>query len=154
MARKCPICVREAHPHGQVRSFLGPYRPFLMLGGLILVVATLYWAEMIFIPLALAVLLTFILSPLVTLLQRRGLPRVLPALLVVLFALLILGGAGSGLVLQVRRLAGELPGRKFQVLAAGRLPPTGMQPCRCVRGDQASKCVATGSEWRETRRGG
>jgi predicted PurR-regulated permease PerM len=90
-------------------SFLGPYRPFLMLGGLILVVATLYWAEMIFIPLALAVLLTFILSPLVTLLQRRGLPRVLSALLVVLLALLILDGAGTGLVLQVRRLAGELP---------------------------------------------
>jgi predicted PurR-regulated permease PerM len=96
-------------------SFLGPFRPFLMLGGLILVVATLYWAEMIFIPLALAVLLTFILSPLVTLLQRRGLPRVLSALLVVLLALLILGGAGTGLVLQVRRLAGELPQYKDNI---------------------------------------
>src|SRR5689334_19544003 len=96
-------------------SPLTPFRPFLMLGGLVLVAATLYWAQKILVPLTLAVLLTFVLSPLVALLQRRRLPRVLAALLVVLLALLVLGGVGSGLTLQAKRLAGELPQYKDNI---------------------------------------
>ena len=46
-----------------------------------LVVAGLYWLQGVLIPLALAVLLTFLLSPVVSTLQRRGLGRV-PAVLV------------------------------------------------------------------------
>ena len=91
------------------------YRPFLMLGGIVLVAATLHWAQQILIPLTLAVLLTFILSPLVALLQRRGLPRVPAALLVVLLALLVVAGVGSGLTFQARRLAGELPQYKDNI---------------------------------------
>ena len=56
-------------------SPLAPYRPFLLLGCLVLVAATLYWAQKVIIPLTLAVLLTFVLTPLVALLQRRGLPQ-------------------------------------------------------------------------------
>ncbi len=96
-------------------SPLAPYRPFLMLGGLVLVAATLSWAQKVVIPLTLAVLLTFVLTPLVTLLQRRGLPRVPAALLVVLLALLVVAGVGSGLTLQARRLAGELPQYKDNI---------------------------------------
>jgi predicted PurR-regulated permease PerM len=44
------------------------------------VVAALYWAKPIFIPVALAVFLTFVMSPVVAWLQRRGLGR-LPAVL-------------------------------------------------------------------------
>ncbi|HZU35274.1 MAG TPA: AI-2E family transporter, partial [Gemmataceae bacterium] len=96
-------------------SPLGPYRPLVMLAGLVLVIATLYWAQKILIPLVLAVLLTFILSPLVTLLQRRGVPRIVAALLVVLLAMLVLGGIGTGLALQVKRLAGQLPQYKDNI---------------------------------------
>ncbi len=96
-------------------SLLGSYRPLVMLAGLVLVVATLYWAQKILIPLVLAVLLTFILSPLVTLLQRRGVPRIVAALLVVVLAMLVLGGIGTGLALQVRRLAGQLPQYKDNI---------------------------------------
>ncbi len=88
---------------------LGRYRPFLLLGGLVLVAATLQWAQKFLIPLALAVLLTFVLAPLVNLLQRRGLPRIPAALLVVLLAILVVAALGLGLTLQARRLAGELP---------------------------------------------
>ena len=42
-------------------------------GIIALVVVGLYWLQAVLIPLALAVLLTFLLSPLVGTLQRRGL---------------------------------------------------------------------------------
>src|SRR5439155_946946 len=67
-----------------------PYQPLWILGGVVLVVATLYWAQSVLIPVALALLLAFILTPAVAALQRRGFGRV-PAVLVVaglVFALL------------------------------------------------------------------
>jgi predicted PurR-regulated permease PerM len=50
-----------------------------------LIVGLLYQARVIFIPLALAIFLTFVLSPLVSLLQRRGLGRK-PAVIVIVIA--------------------------------------------------------------------
>lgn len=90
-------------------SPLTSIRPFLIIGGVVLAAVTLSWAEKILIPLVLAVLLTFILSPLVNLLQRHGVPRVPAALLVVVLAFVVVCGVGAGLTLQVKRLAGELP---------------------------------------------
>jgi predicted PurR-regulated permease PerM len=76
---------------------------------LVLAIACLYWARPVLIPVAVAVLLTFMLGPAVTLLQRRGLPRTPAVLIVVTFAGIILGGAlwllGSNLV----QLLAELP---------------------------------------------
>ena len=60
----------------------------------VIVVSCLYWAQKIFIPVALAVFLTFLLAPLVTILQRRGLGRTPSTILVVLLAVVVLGGAG------------------------------------------------------------
>ncbi len=54
-------------------SPLRPYRFLIMLGGMVLVTATLYWAQKVLIPLTLAVLLAFVLNPVVTIVQRRGL---------------------------------------------------------------------------------
>jgi predicted PurR-regulated permease PerM len=74
-----------------------------------LVVVILYWGKVVLIPVALAVMLTFILSPLVTRLDRWGLWRV-PAVLVVVATtgLLLLGMiwlVGS----QLHSLANDLP---------------------------------------------
>ena len=96
-------------------SFLGPYRSFIMLGGIVLATATLYWAQKILIPLALAVLLTFILSPVAAFLQHRGLGRVPSVILVACLSFLFLGGLGLGLTLQLKRLAAELPQYKDNV---------------------------------------
>jgi predicted PurR-regulated permease PerM len=74
-----------------------------------LVVAGLYWLQAVLIPLALAVLLTFLLSPIVGTLQQRGLGRVPSVLLAVLLALSILGGIGWTLARQLVMLADELP---------------------------------------------
>ena len=74
-----------------------------------LVLAGLYWLQAVLIPLALAVLLTFLLSPVVSTLQRRGLGRVPSVLVIVLLALSILGGVGWTLTRQLVTLADELP---------------------------------------------
>jgi predicted PurR-regulated permease PerM len=74
-----------------------------------LVVAGLYWLQPVLIPLALSVLLTFLLSPVVGLLERRGLGRVSSVLVTVLLALSILGGTGWTLTRQLMTLADELP---------------------------------------------
>ena len=52
------------------------------LATLTLVTAILFWAKAVLIPLALAMLLAFLLDPVVAVGQLRGLPRVLGVLLV------------------------------------------------------------------------
>src|ERR1700731_1379525 len=96
-------------------SALRPYRALIMLGGTVLATATLHWAQKILIPLALAVLLAFILNPVVAFVQRRGLARVPSVILIACLSFLLLGGIGFGLALQVKRLAGELPKYKENV---------------------------------------
>jgi predicted PurR-regulated permease PerM len=78
-------------------------------GIIALVVAGLYWLQAVLIPMALAVLLTFLLSPVVGILQRRGLGRVLAVLVTVVLALSLLGGIGWTLTRQLVTLADELP---------------------------------------------
>src|SRR4030095_11309205 len=74
-----------------------------------LVVAALYWLQAVLIPVALAVLLTFLLSPVVGILQRRRLGRGAAVLVTVLLAFSILGGIGWTLTHQLITLANELP---------------------------------------------
>jgi predicted PurR-regulated permease PerM len=78
-------------------------------GTIALVVAGLYWLQAVLIPIALAALLTFLLSPVVGLLQRRGLGRVPSVLVTVVLALSVLGGVGWTLTRQLLTLADELP---------------------------------------------
>jgi predicted PurR-regulated permease PerM len=84
-------------------------RPFLTLATVALVVALLYWARPVLIPIALATLLTFLLSPVVGALQRLGLGRVVAVVLVVVMAFSLLAAVGWIVSLQVKALAEELP---------------------------------------------
>jgi predicted PurR-regulated permease PerM len=72
------------------------------------VVLALYWAQSIFIPIALAVFMTFVLSPVVSRLQHRGLGRTPAVILTVGLAVLVAGGAGTLIAQQLSNLAGEL----------------------------------------------
>jgi predicted PurR-regulated permease PerM len=74
-----------------------------------IVVATLYWAQVVFIPLALAVFLTFLLSAPVRVLQRRGLGRVSSVIVVVAVAALLLAAVCWVVVVQMSNLVSELP---------------------------------------------
>jgi predicted PurR-regulated permease PerM len=76
---------------------------------MVVVVACLYWAQAIFIPLALAIFLTFLLSPLVSGLQRRGLGRAPSVVLVVAITAVALGGIGWFAGRQVVGLIDEIP---------------------------------------------
>jgi len=75
----------------------------------VLTVACLYWARPVLIPVALALLITFMLVPAVAALQRRGVPRTPAVLLVVSLATVILGGALWLVGSQVVQLLAELP---------------------------------------------
>jgi predicted PurR-regulated permease PerM/CheY-like chemotaxis protein len=79
------------------------------LGGFTLVLAVLYVAQAVLMPLALAVLFTFFLAPIVLLLQRLGLGRVLSVIIVTLFMLGVIGGVAYVVGRQVVSLGHELP---------------------------------------------
>ena len=72
-------------------------------------VAALYVAQDVLIPITLAVLLSFVLSPLVNLLQRTGLWRAPSVLLAVLAALGVMGLLGTLIGAQAASLAGDAP---------------------------------------------
>jgi predicted PurR-regulated permease PerM len=75
----------------------------------LIVVAVLYFARVVFVPLALAVLLAFMLAPLVDLLRRCKLGRTPSSILVVLLSFLILGTIGAVMVSQLADLGRKLP---------------------------------------------
>lgn len=74
-----------------------------------LVIAGLYLGREILVPLALAVLLGFVLDPAVGRLRRWGVPRVLAVIGVVLVALGLIGGSAAFVTWEVRALSAELP---------------------------------------------
>jgi predicted PurR-regulated permease PerM len=75
----------------------------------VVVIATLYWAQSVFIPVALAGFLTFLLSPFVGWFRQRGLGRTPAVILVVLMAAAALGGVGWLVTAQITSLLQELP---------------------------------------------
>jgi predicted PurR-regulated permease PerM len=84
-------------------------RKLLVLATVLAVTAVLYWAQAILIPLALATLLAFLLSPLAAALERWGLGRIPAVILVVVLTVSALGAAGWGLSGQAATLLEELP---------------------------------------------
>ena len=80
-----------------------------VLAGLVLAIACLYWARAIFIPIALALLITFLLSPVVAMVRRSGLTQVPAVIVVVSLTCLLAGGLGWALFSQITTLANDLP---------------------------------------------
>ena len=74
-----------------------------------LIVATLYVGREVFVPIALAILLSFVLAPLVQVLQDWRVPRALSVIGVVLLAFLVIFGLGGVIATQVTELASDLP---------------------------------------------
>ena len=75
----------------------------------VLIVASLYWAQAVLIPVALAILLTFLLNPVAAALERIGLGRLSSVMLVAVLTFSLLGGIGWIVTLQFGSLANELP---------------------------------------------
>jgi predicted PurR-regulated permease PerM len=75
----------------------------------ILVMATLYFGREVFVPLALAALLSFLLVPVSALLERWGMRRTPAGLLVVFLSLVAVTALGWIMLGQIYNLAVELP---------------------------------------------
>jgi predicted PurR-regulated permease PerM len=98
-------------PSGALRKV----RPLVLLAGAVLLLGILYWGRDVFIPLAIASLLAFVLTPGVSVLQRRGLPRSIAVLLVVVMGFSALAGIGWIVADQVLSLAQELPKYRYNI---------------------------------------
>ncbi len=96
-------------PEGRTRLRAAP--PWMevapLLAGAVLV-AALYLGRDLLVPLALAVILAFVLAPLAALLRRAGLPRAPAVLVAVLLAVGAIAGVAMIVLRQLAALAGEL----------------------------------------------
>ena len=95
-----------------MRRRTGSFPSFLVLPTVVLIIASLYWAQTILIPIALSILLTFLLSPVIGGLERLGLRRVPSVIFIVVLTFSLLATIGWITALQFTSLAKELP--KYQ----------------------------------------
>src|ERR1700704_1368985 len=90
-------------------AILETFIPLLYLAAVALLVSILIQAKAVLVPIALAVLLAFILTPLVGVLERRRIPRIIAVTIVVFMALGVIGGFGYMLSPHLNDLAANLP---------------------------------------------
>lgn len=79
------------------------------------VVAALYFGQQIFIPIALAILLSFVLAPFVRMLQGWRLPKGVAVTASVLLAFLLISGVGALVTSQVSQFARDIPQYQFSM---------------------------------------
>lgn len=107
---------RQAGPESGAAGHAGLPANWPQIVALLGVVAVLYVAREVFIPLAIAVLLTFALAPLVSMIRRAGIWRT-PAVIAVVTAAFIGIAAFSFLVVsQLSELSGQLPTYQANIL--------------------------------------
>jgi predicted PurR-regulated permease PerM len=90
---------------------------FIILATFCLVVAALYFAQEVLVPLALAVLFTFLFTPLVIRLERLGIPRAIASSGVVFLGLFLIAILAWTLSSQAVDLATKLPTYKTNIQA-------------------------------------
>jgi predicted PurR-regulated permease PerM len=93
-----------------------PLKSWIAFAGCVLIVVVLYWAQAVLVPLVLAVLISFVLTPPVTWLERWT-GRIPAVLIAVTLVFVVLGLAGWGLIRQMENLADELPAYRTNILA-------------------------------------
>ena len=91
------------------------FATLLSVALILIVVAVLYFMRDVFVPLALALLFSFLLAPLVTRFERWYVPRIPAVLIVVLLAFGVIGGVGYLVGGQVVDLTYKLPSYKENI---------------------------------------
>ncbi len=81
----------------------------------VVVIATLYFARVVLVPFALAVLFSFLLSPLVGVLEKTRLPRAISVLLVVVISMALVGSIGVVVTNQLIDVTNPLPDYKANI---------------------------------------
>lgn len=82
---------------------------FILLASTCVVVAALYFGREVLVPLALAILLSFLLTPAVRRLERWRVPRTVSVLIVVLIGVCLIGAIGYIVEHQFRSIVDQLP---------------------------------------------
>lgn len=85
------------------------------LAALVVVIAALYFGRDVFVPLALAALLSFALAPLIATLRRWGIPRIPAVVAVVLVAFLGIFSFGFVVAGQISQLGASLPRYEYNI---------------------------------------
>src|SRR5512135_2030938 len=83
--------------------------PLVTFAIVLAVIAALYFGREIFVPFALAILLSFVLAPIMIRLRRWGLGRVPAVIAVVTLAFLLIAGLGTIVAVQLYDLAQNIP---------------------------------------------
>jgi predicted PurR-regulated permease PerM len=83
------------------------------------VIAGLYFGSEILVPIALAILLSFVLAPAVRMLHKLGLGRVMPVAITVVLTVLVLAALGGLIAAQLRDLSNDLP--RFETTLIGKV---------------------------------
>ena len=96
----------KARSNEEVLGLLGAAATAILA---VIIISMLYFGRDIFVAVALAILLSFVLAPLVNLLQRIRVPRGLSVVSVVILAFALIFAMGSLLAGQLSQLAGDLP---------------------------------------------
>src|SRR5262245_29761960 len=101
----------QLRPHIPVLSTRADTRTAILQGLLIatLVIAALYVGREVLVPLALAILLSFVLTRPLVMLRRVGIPRILSVVIVVSCAFAIILGLGWLVSREFTQLAADLP---------------------------------------------
>ena len=81
----------------------------------VVVIATLYFARVVLVPFALAILFSFLLSPLVRGLEKARLPRAISVLLVVVISVAAVGSIGVAVTNQLVDVTNQLPNYKANI---------------------------------------
>ncbi|QDS95757.1 AI-2 transport protein TqsA [Roseimaritima multifibrata] len=102
------------------KSDLATIAAVAQLLAVVLTVAALFFARDVFIPLALGLLLSFLLSPVVNRLQRMGIPNVAAVVSTALVAFLLLAAGFTLLGRELTTLVGDLPQHKDELVAKAR----------------------------------
>ncbi|MDN5870415.1 MAG: AI-2E family transporter [Nitrococcus sp.] len=79
------------------------------IAAVLLVVAGLYWAKSVLVPIAIAILLSFLLAPVADRLERFHLPRIASLIAIMVLTLTLVAGVGLLASNQVYSLADSLP---------------------------------------------
>ena len=82
---------------------------FPVVAAILIAVTVLHFGKDVFLPLSIALLVTFTLSPLVSALRNRGVPLTVSVLVVVTLTFLLIGALGLIVVSQLGLLAQGLP---------------------------------------------
>jgi predicted PurR-regulated permease PerM len=122
-----------------------------MLIATLAVIALLYFGRVVLLPLAMAVLLAFLLDPAATRLRRWGLPRVAAVLTVILATVVVLGATSVLVGGQLVQLAKDLP--TYQTTIQQKIRSLGRLTARPSVVDEASRVIeAVGEEIEGARR--